>query len=151
MKLGVGFMKRALGLPVVALAAITTSAQWLDVPAYHPAPPKKGERLPPILGGLDLGGPSFQNPFQVRAYELAAKIPNVIYQQPCYCHCDRSVGHKSLHSCFESTHGAHCAACMKELFYSYEQHKAGKTAAQIREGIVKGEWEKVDLQKAASD
>jgi hypothetical protein len=144
-------MKRALILAVVALAAIASSAQWLDVPAYHPAPPKKGERLPAILGGLDLSGPSFKNPFQVRAYELAAKIPKVIYQQPCYCRCDRSVGHTSLHSCFESTHAAHCAACMKELFYSYEQHKAGKTAAQIRAGIIKGEWEKVDLQAAASD
>jgi len=144
-------MKRALILAVVALAAVATSAQWLDVPAYHPAPPKKGETLPPILGGLDLSGPSFKNPFQVRAYELAAKIPNVIYQQPCYCHCDRSVGHQSLHSCFESTHGAHCAACMRELFYAYAQHKAGKTAVQIREGIIKGEWEKIDLQAAASD
>ncbi|MGA9209336.1 MAG: CYCXC family (seleno)protein, partial [Terriglobales bacterium] len=100
--------------------------------------------------GLDLAGPSFKNPFQVRAYELAAKIPTIIYQQPCYCRCDRSVGHKSLHSCFESTHGAHCAACMRELFYTYEQHKAGKTAAQIREGIIKGEWEKLDLQAAAA-
>ena len=144
-------MKRALILAVVALAAITTSAQWLDVPAYHPAPPKKGEAPPPILGGLDLGSPSFKNAFQVRAYELAAKIPTIIYQQPCYCRCDRSVGHKSLHSCFESAHGAHCAACMRELFYSYEQHQAGKTAAQIREGIIKGEWEKLDLQTAASD
>jgi len=144
-------MKRALILTVVALAAIATSAQWLDVPAYHPAPPKKGEQLPPILAGLDLSGPAFKNPFQVRAYQLAAKIPNVIYQQPCYCRCDRSVGHKSLHSCFESLHAAHCAACMKELFYAYEQHKAGKTAAQIRDGIIKGEWEKVDLQAAAAD
>jgi hypothetical protein len=144
-------MKRALILAVVALAAVATSAQWLDVPAYHPAPPKKGERLPPILAGLDLSGPSFKYPFQVRAYELAAKIPKVIYQQPCYCRCDRSVGHTSLHSCYESTHAAHCAACLKELFYTYEQHKAGKTAAQIRAGIIKGEWEKLDLEKAASD
>jgi len=143
-------MKRALMLAVVALAAIATSAAWLDVPAYHPTPPKKGEKLPAILGGLDLGGPNFSNAYQVRAYELAAKIPGVIYQQPCYCRCDRSVGHQSLHSCFESAHGAHCAACMRELFYSYQQHKAGKTAAQIREGIIKGEWEKIDLQAAAA-
>jgi hypothetical protein len=143
-------MKRALALALVALAAIATSAQFSDVPAYHPAPPKKTEKLPPILGGLDLGGPNFKYPFQVRAYELAAKVPSAIYQQPCYCRCDRSVGHKSLHSCFESTHGAHCAACMKELFYTYQQNKQGKTAAQIREGIIKGDWEKVDLQTAAS-
>ena len=144
-------MKRALILTMVTLATLAASAQWLDVPAYHPAPPKKGEALPPILGGLDLSGPTFKYVFQVRAYELAAKIPNVIYQQPCYCHCDRSVGHKSLHSCFESMHGAQCAACMKELFYSYQQHKVGRTAAQIRENIIKGEWEKVDLQTAPAD
>src|ERR1700739_4461296 len=120
-------MKRALALALVALAAIATSAQFSDVPAYHPAPPKKTEKLPPILGGLDLGGPNFKYPFQVRAYELAAKVPSAIYQQPCYCRCDRSVGHKSLHSCFERTHGAHCAACMKELFYTYQQNKQGKT------------------------
>jgi Protein of unknown function with PCYCGC motif len=143
-------MRRTLILMLVAVAAVTTSAQWLDVPAYHSTPPTKGEALPHILGGLDLSGPSFKSPVQVRAYELAAKIPSVIYQQPCYCRCDRSVGHKSLHSCFESPHGAHCAACMRELFYSYEQHKAGKTAAQIREGIIKGEWEKLDLQAAAA-
>ncbi len=143
-------MKRAVILAVIALTAIATSAQWLDVPAYHPVPPKKSDKLPPILGGLELGGPTFKYPFQVRAYELAAKIPTVIYQQPCYCRCDRSVGHTSLHSCFESTHGAHCAACMKELFYTYEQHRGGKTAAQIREGIIKNEWEKIDLQTAAS-
>jgi hypothetical protein len=83
------------------------------------------------------------------AYELAAKIPNVIHQQPCYCYCDR-MGHNSLHSCFENTHGAQCATCLKELYYSYQQHQKGKTATQIRAGIVKGEWKQVDLQAAAS-
>ena len=90
-----------------------------DVPAHHTAPPAKGAKLPPILPAPERWGPSFKHPVQVRAYEVAEKIPNVIYQQPCYCHCDRSVGHTSLHSCFESTHGAHCDACMKEAFYAY--------------------------------
>src|SRR5437879_12238827 len=90
-----------------------------------------------------------QYPFQSHAYELAAKIPNVIYQQPCYCYCDR-MGHNSLHSCFESTHGAQCATCLKETYYSYAMHHKGKTAAQIRQGIIKGEWKSVDLESAAS-
>ncbi len=55
----------------------------------------------------------------------------MLHQQPCYCYCDR-MGHNSLHSCFENTHGAQCATCLKELYYSYQQHKKGKTAAQIR-------------------
>ncbi|MGC2793864.1 MAG: hypothetical protein WA899_17720, partial [Candidatus Sulfotelmatobacter sp.] len=70
-------------------------------------------------------------------------------QQPCYCYCDR-MGHNSLHSCYENTHGARCATCLKELYYSYQQHKKGKTAAQIRAGIIKGEWKSIDLESAAS-
>jgi len=73
----------------------------------------------------------------------------VLHQQPCYCHCDR-MGHNSLHSCYENTHGAQCSTCLKELYYSYQQHKSGKTATQIRAGIIKGEWKQIDLQSAAS-
>jgi hypothetical protein len=39
---------------------------------------------------------------------------------------------------------------MKELYYSYAQNKKGKTAAQIRKGIVAGEWKQVDLQSSAA-
>jgi hypothetical protein len=60
------------------------------------------------------------------------------------------MGHNSLHSCFESTHGAQCAVCLKELYYSYQQHQRGRTAAQIRSGIIKGEWKQIDLQSAAA-
>ena len=94
------------------------------------------------------GGEDFKYPYQVRAYQLAAKIPDVIYQLPCYCYCER-IGHNSLHTCFESTHGAHCALCMKEVFYAYEQTKLKKTPAQIRAGIIKGDWKTIDLESAA--
>lgn len=145
-------MKRFLALTFLTLVAIGSAAQFggYDIPAYHPAAPKKGEPLPPILSGMDLVGPSFKYGFQVKAYQLAAKVPHVLYQQPCYCHCDRSVGHTSLHSCFETTHGANCTACMKEAFYAYQMHKKGRSAAQIRAGIIRGDWEKIDLEKAAS-
>ena len=144
-------MKRVLYLTFVALLALATLG-WTDegVPAYHAAPPARGAKLPPILPKDALWGPQFQYPYQTHAYELAAKIPNVIYQQPCYCHCDRSAGHKSLRSCFEDTHGAECGTCLRELYYAYQQTKAGKTPRQIREGIIRGEWEKIDLQAAAS-
>jgi hypothetical protein len=103
--------------------------------------------LPAILGKGDLWGADAQHPYQTHAYELASKIPVVLHQQPCYCYCDR-MGHNSLHSCFENTHGARCATCLKELYYSYQQNKKGKTAAQIRAGIIKGEWKQIDLQTA---
>ncbi len=142
-------MKAWWSLFFMMLVAIAIFAQG-DVPAYHKAPPAKTEKLPPVLPAPERWGPSFQHPVQVRAYEVAEKIPKVLYQQPCYCHCDRSVGHTSLHSCFESAHGAHCDTCMKEAFYAYQMSRQKKTPAQIREGIIRGDWEKIDLEKVAA-
>jgi hypothetical protein len=126
-----------------------TEAQDAPVPAYHAAPPAKGEKVPSILPKELLWGENSQYPYQTHAYELAAKIESVLYQQPCYCYCDR-MGHKSLHTCFENTHGAECSICMKEMYYAYSEHKKGKTARQIRQGIIHGEWREVDLNSAAA-
>lgn len=131
----------------IALVAAVCFAQSDHVPAYNKGPVvKPGEA--PILPQDQLWGESFQYPYQTRAYQLAAKIPNVLNQMPCYCYCER-IGHNSLHSCFESTHGSHCAICMKEVFYAYEQTKLKKTPAQIRAGIINGDWKSVDLETAA--
>jgi hypothetical protein len=89
----------------------------------------------------------FENPVVKNAYALAAKIKKVLYQEPCYCHCDRSQGHGSLLDCFTSTHGSQCNICMGEALYSYEQTRKGKTPAQIRAGIQSGEWQSIDTTK----
>jgi len=151
-------LRRGLMLAGLLLLTIAVSTPWATseqakeeaaVPAYNP-PPAPGAKLPAILGRDQLWGNNDRYPYQSHAYELAAKIQKVIYQQPCYCYCDRGMGHNSLHSCFENTHGAQCDVCMKELYYSYAQTKKGKTAAQIRQGITKGEWKQVDLESSAT-
>jgi hypothetical protein len=150
-----GLTRRGLTLAFLFAVTITLSAQWTapqntnGVPAFNSAPPPKGTKLPPILTKADLWGDDARNDYQTHAYELAAKIPNVLHQQPCYCYCDR-MGHNSLHSCFENTHGAKCSTCLKELYYSYQQHQKGKTASQIRDGIIAGDWKQIDLQTAAT-
>ncbi len=149
-------LKRSLIPVFLSLLIVAVAAPWAisqqggEVPAYHSGPPAKGSKLPPLLGREQLWGENGQYPFQMRAYELAAKIPGVIYQQPCYCYCDRGMGHNSLHSCFEGTHGAQCSVCLKEVYYAYSMHQKGKTAAQIRRGIMNGEWKQINLQTAAS-
>ncbi len=110
------------------------------VPAYHAQAPK-GD-LPATMSPE-----LFSNPLVQNAYAVAAKIKKTLYQQPCYCHCDRSQGHTSLLDCFASAHGSECGTCIYEDFYSYEQARKGKTAAQVREGIVKGEWKSLDATK----
>lgn len=151
-------LKRGLTLALLFLAVFVLSTPWAAsqqeaqedrVPAYNAGPPAKGTKLPPILGKEQLWGENDQHPFQSHAYELAAKIPVVLHQQPCYCYCDR-MGHNSLHSCFENVHGAQCATCLKELYYAYSEHAKGRTAKQIRAGIIRGEWKRVDLDTAAA-
>lgn len=147
---------RAFTLIFLFAVTLTMSAEWTapvedetGIPAYNAGPPPRGTKLPATLTKADLWGADAQYPYQTHAYELASKIPNVLHQQPCYCYCDR-MGHNSLHSCFETTHGAQCSTCLKELYYSYQQSKKGKSATQIRAGIIKGEWKQIDLVAAAA-
>ena len=144
-------MKKLIGCAVLGLVALAASAQWTnpadDIPAFNMGAPTG--KLPPILAGTQLTGPSFAHGYQVTVYQMAAKIPAVLHQQPCYCRCDREMGHNSLHSCFEATHGAACSTCMKEAMYTYLETKKGKTPGQIRSAIERGEWMKMDLDQAA--
>jgi hypothetical protein len=150
-------IRRVLSLALLSITTLTMTSLWAapqeeegtGIPAYNAGPPAKGTKLPALLTTDQLWGADAQYKYQTHAYELAAKIPVVLHQQPCYCYCDR-IGHNSLHSCFEGTHGARCSTCLKELYYSYQQHKAGKTATQIRAGIMKGEYKQIDLESAAT-
>ncbi|HET6142519.1 MAG TPA: CYCXC family (seleno)protein [Candidatus Acidoferrales bacterium] len=116
-----------------------------------------------MSGPTDLGIPSYhayalKAPFPVtldpkqfpdalnrNVYALAAKIRPVLYQQPCYCYCDRHAGHKSLLDCFVSTHGAECDICQKEAVLAYQLTQKGKTPAQIRAAIIRGDWRALNL------
>ncbi len=109
-------------------------------PAYHSQVPAGA--LPQTMDPA-----SFENPIIQNAYALAAKVKRVLYQQPCYCHCDRSIGHESLLDCFAGKHASVCDVCIREGVYAYEQTQKKKTAAQIRAGIERGEWQQVDLSK----
>jgi hypothetical protein len=128
---------------VLAIAGSTASrAQNAaePVPAFHASAPQG--RFPDTLSSAEFSEVVVQN-----AYLLASRVKKILYQQPCYCHCDRSQGHTSLLDCFASKHGSECGVCMREAIYSYEQSHKGKTAAQIRAGIERGEWRDVDMSK----
>lgn len=113
------------------------------VPAYHTSVPEGP--LPTTLSPSLFTDPVVQN-----GYRLAARIKKILYQEPCYCHCDRSQGHGSLLDCYTGKHAAECGTCLREDFYAYEQTRKGKSAAQIREGIERGDWQKVDITKYKS-
>ena len=111
-----------------------------SVPAFH-------TQVPPGALPATMNPEFFSDPVVQNAYTVAGRVKKTLYQQPCYCHCDRSQGHGSLLDCFASKHGAGCNICIGEDFYAYDQLRKGKTAAQIRAGIIQGEWQSVDLTK----
>jgi hypothetical protein len=137
-----------LALPV-ALLTLGASAQWAvptdDVPAFHAQAPAPDAKLPRVLTAADLQAAGLTQPWQVRVYAQAARVPRVLYQLPCYCHCDKALGHTSLHSCFSGLHGGECSTCAQEAVYAYRMTKLGKTPAQIRQGISAHEYQTIDL------
>jgi hypothetical protein len=98
------------------------------VPAHYENPPAT---LPPTLAPDKFPGKTRE------AYQAAKEIPQTLAQLPCYCYCDRGMGHKSLHSCFEDDHAAHCDVCVNEALMAYRLQKQQKLSPkQIRERII---------------
>ena len=99
------------------------------VPAYEVAPVRAS--LAPTLDPERFTGLTRD------AYRAVRQIPTTIAQLPCYCHCDEGFGHKSLYSCFEDDHAAHCAVCVNEALLALTLERQQKlNPAQIRERIV---------------
>jgi hypothetical protein len=88
----------------------------------------------------------FSNRDVVAAYRAAKEIPNVLAQQPCYCHCDRSMGHRSLLDCFAGKHGSDCDICVKEALFAMQEYRKGKSPEQIRTEIIQGGWKTIQFQ-----
>jgi len=123
-----------------AVPAMAQAADEEPVPAFHSTIPEGP--LPTTMSPTLFTDIVVQN-----AYTVAARVKKTLYQQPCYCHCDQSQGHGSLLDCFASKHASICEICIREGFYSYEQSRKGRTAAQIRAGIERGDWQQVDVSK----
>lgn len=99
------------------------------VPAHFTIAPEV-RTLPPTLSPELFTGNTKQ------AYRIAKEIPQTLAQLPCYCHCDRGHGHKSLLSCFEDEHGADCGICINEALMAHSLKKQGVGVGEIRKQII---------------
>lgn len=107
-----------------------TGASAQTIPAHFEVAPSRSS-LGPTLEPEKFAGITRD------AYRAVREIPVTIAQLPCYCHCDKGFGHKSLYSCFQDDHAAHCAVCVNEALLALKLEKEQKlTPAQIRETIV---------------
>ena len=109
--------------------------------SYHEQPPT--ETLPTTLDAAQFT----ENKTAFVAYSIAAKIPTLLYQEPCYCPCDKMEGHQSLLDCYTSQHGVHCHICARGVIFTYEQARAGKSPAEIRAAMEEGGLWEFDREK----
>lgn len=94
-------------VPLEPRAAVTPQPiQAARAPSVRPSPPfhKDPEDAKPFPRLVPASYFRSQ-PLVARAYRIAAQMPEVLSQQPCFCYCDR-VGHGSLLDCYASDHGA---------------------------------------------
>jgi uncharacterized protein with PCYCGC motif len=111
-------------------AADASASSANTIPAHFEVAPSRSS-LGPTLDPEKFPGITRE------AYRAAREIPVTLAQLPCYCHCDRGFGHKSLYSCFQDEHAAHCAVCVNEALLALKLEKEQKlTPAQIRETII---------------
>jgi hypothetical protein len=115
------------------------------------APPVSAgdQPVPPVQPSIPLpqtlSPDKFDHPILKRAYAAAGRHRQIVAQLPCYCWCSR-MGHRSLLDCFASNHGANCDICIKEVLLADEMVKEGKTAAQIKDAVIRKDYENVQLK-----
>lgn len=133
----------------------STASKAPDAHANHQAAAAgPTPRIPAHFASLDAAKPlpavldpkQFSDPVISKAYRYAQENPEVFAQQPCYCYCDAGENHRSLLDCYASDHSVGCALCQKEGLLVHKLLAEGKNATEIRDQIVRGDWQGVKLE-----
>ena len=114
--------------PHLAHAQPSPSAIARRIPAHFTEPPDI-KSLPPTLDPAD-----FKDKVR-EAYQAAKDHPQLLAQLPCFCYCD-TIGHKSLHSCYEDDHSTGCTVCIDSALTARQLSKEGKGAKEIRDTLI---------------
>jgi hypothetical protein len=80
----------------------------------------------------------------VKSYELAREIPEVLARQPCYCWCE---GHGSLLGATRPGTRTTERSVLEEVLLADRLTAEGKTASEVREAIIRGDWKAINLDR----
>ena len=115
------------GAAGVALVAVTLATR----PAGAHPRPRPGVTAEKVLP--DAAIPRI--PGALEAYAAARSAPRVLDGVYCHCDCSKHAGHRSLLTCFESEHAAHCDICMGEAVLAAQLAARGTSLREIRAAI----------------
>jgi hypothetical protein len=151
---GVFFWARQQNAPAPQQSAFSEPSQASDAgPMASMVPQDTGNTVPAYFASAEAAQPypktlpPEQFPIRViaQAYRVAQEMPGVLAQQPCYCFCSRTAGHRGLLDCYTDLHGSACSICVQEALLTEKLTKEGRTPAEIREAIIRGDWRSVEL------
>lgn len=118
------------GAAVVALAVVLVGPRAVEAAGHpDPRPGITAERVLPAKMLMDAGAGTLE------AYEAARRVPQVLDGIYCHCNCSKSIGHRSLLTCFETNHGSGCDICQGEAILAAQMAGSGNSLQQIRKAI----------------
>jgi hypothetical protein len=94
----------------------------------------KGGETKPVLSPARFTGKTSSS------YQLAQENPELLDAMYCYCYCKKTIGHKSLLSCFTDRHASMCTICQDQAFYARFMQDKGLDIGQIRKEVDKKFW-----------
>jgi hypothetical protein len=132
-----GFLRLVARLAAVALVpglVPSTSPSAGTRPQRFPHPdPRPDVTGDKVLPRSELG----EKQPVIDAFELARANPTTFDGIYCVCRCEKSLGHRSLLSCFESTQPIGCMGCREQAKFIGRQISDGKTLEEIRDAVDK--------------
>ena len=75
-----------------------------------------------------------------QAYQIAHQYRDLLDVIYCYCYCEKTLGHKSLLSCYVDRHAANCDICEDQAIFAASLYKKGFDMVQVRQAVDKKFW-----------
>ncbi len=119
------------GAAIVALAGVVFLTRPQTAQGSQHPDPRPGVTAEKILPDAFIP----HNPGVTEAYAAARRSAATLDGVYCHCDCSKHAGHRSLLSCFESTHGAYCDICMGEAMLASQMAGQGQSLQKIRAAI----------------
>jgi flagellar basal body-associated protein FliL len=94
----------------------------------------KGGETKPVLSPARFTGKT------ASSYRVAQENPELMDAMYCYCYCKKTIGHKSLLSCFADQHASKCGICQDQAFYAKRMLDKGLDIGQVRKEVDKKFW-----------
>ncbi len=74
------------------------------------------------------------------AYRIAEQNRVLLDSMYCYCNCKKTIGHKSLLSCYADSHAVGCGICRDQAFFALSQYQGGLDIVEVRRAVDKRFW-----------